>query len=57
MMNDDVRDMVSRGASTDQIRAYSRKLGTQSLRDCGLEALLNGISTLDEVVRETVTDD
>ena len=57
MMNDDLRDMISRGASTDQVRAYSRKLGTQSLRDCGLEALLNGVSTLDEIVRETVTDD
>jgi type IV pilus assembly protein PilB len=57
IMNDDLRDMVSRGASTDQVRAYSRKMGVTSLRDCGLEALLNGTSTLDEVARETVTED
>ncbi len=57
IMNDDLRDMVSRGASTDQIRNYTRKQGTTSLRDCGIIALLNGVTTLDEVVRETVLDD
>ena len=57
MMNDDLRDMISRGASTDQVRAYTRKLGTSSLRDCGIDALLNGITTLDEIVRETVIED
>jgi type IV pilus assembly protein PilB len=57
IMNDDVRDMVSRGASTDAIRAYTRKQGTSSLRDSGLRALFAGTTTLDEVVRETVQED
>ena len=57
MMNDDLRDMISRGASTDQVRAYTRKIGTSSLRDCGIDALLNGVTTLDEIVRETVIED
>ena len=57
IMNDDIRDMVSRGGSTDSIRQYTRKTGTQSLRDAGLRALFSGITTLDEVVRETVTED
>jgi type IV pilus assembly protein PilB len=57
VMNDDLRDMVSRGASTDQIRSYCRKNGVRSLRDSGLEALWNGVTTLDEVVRETVLED
>jgi type IV pilus assembly protein PilB len=57
VMNDDIRDMVSRGASTDQVRNYTRKQGTQSLRDAGLRALFGGTSTLDEVVRETVLED
>jgi type IV pilus assembly protein PilB len=57
IMNDDLRDMVSRGASTDQIRNYCRKIGTQSLRDAGLKALFGGTTTLDEVVRETVLED
>jgi type IV pilus assembly protein PilB len=57
IMNDDLRDMISRGASTDAIRGYSRKIGTASLRDSGLRALFAGITTLDEVVRETVQED
>ena len=57
IMNDDLRDMVSRGASTDSIRQYTRKQGMPSLRDSGLRALFGGTTTLDEVVRETVQDD
>jgi len=57
ILNDDLRDMVSRGASTDAIRQYTRKAGTSSLRDSGLKALFAGITTLDEVVRETVQEE
>ncbi|HEY2784733.1 MAG TPA: ATPase, T2SS/T4P/T4SS family [Fimbriiglobus sp.] len=57
IMNDDIRDMVSRGASTDQVRAYTRKSGVIGLREAGLVALYAGLTTLDEVVRETVQED
>jgi type IV pilus assembly protein PilB len=57
IMNDDLRDMVSRGASTDALRQYTRKMVTLSLRDAGLRALFAGITTIDEVVRETVLED
>ena len=57
IMNDEIRDMVSRGVSTDQIRGYTRKQGVLGLRDAGLEALFNGTTTLEEVVRETVMED
>jgi type IV pilus assembly protein PilB len=57
VMNDDLRDMISRGCSTDALRQYTRKQGTSSLRDAGLRALFAGITTLDEVVRETVQED
>ena len=57
IMNDDLRDMVSRGASVDMLHEYLRKQGQPTLRETGIEALLNGTTTLDEVVRETVVDD
>ena len=57
IIDDDLRDMISRGASTDQLKAYLRRKGVTSLRESGLEALFNGVTTLDEVVRETVTDE
>jgi type IV pilus assembly protein PilB len=57
MIDDNIRDMISRGGSTDQMKVYLRKLGIQTLRESGIEALLNGVTTLDEVVRETVMED
>jgi len=57
LMTDDLRDMVSRGASTDALRNHTRKLGVPSLRDSGMRALFEGSTSLDEVVRETVLED
>ena len=57
VLNDDLRDMISRGASTDALRQYCRKAGTSSLRDAGLRSLFAGTSTLDEIIRETVLED
>src|SRR3954467_7274544 len=57
IMNDDLRDLVSKGASTDQLRAYSRSKGTKGLRERGLDALYAGVTTVDEVVRETILED
>jgi type IV pilus assembly protein PilB len=56
-MNDDLRDLVSAGASTDQLREGCRKHGMVTLREAGVSAIFNGFSTIDEIVRETVTDD
>ena len=55
-MNDELRDMVSSGASTDQMRETCRKHGMSTLREAGLRAIHLGITTIDEIVRETVVD-
>jgi type IV pilus assembly protein PilB len=57
VMNDELRDMVSQGASTDALRQAMRRQGTASLRDAGLRALSLGVTTIDEVVRETVMEE
>jgi type IV pilus assembly protein PilB len=56
-MDDEIRDMVSAGASTDALRAYIRKRGVPGLREAGLRALFTGVTTIEEVVRETVLED
>jgi type IV pilus assembly protein PilB len=56
-INDDVRDLISRGASTDQLRSHARTKGVKGLRERGLDALYSGVTTVDEVVRETVLED
>jgi type IV pilus assembly protein PilB len=57
VMNDELRDLVSAGASTDALRQSMRRMGAQSLRDAGLAALNAGITNIDEVVRETVLEE
>jgi type IV pilus assembly protein PilB len=57
IMNDEVRDMVSSGASTDQLRIACKKQGMQTLREAGLRAIYSGRTTIEEVVRETILDE
>ena len=39
------------------MRDVCRKHGMMTLREAGLNAIHNGITTIDEIVRETVIDD
>lgn len=57
VMSDELRDLVATGASTDQLRAFCRKSGMHTLREAGLRAIFKGVTTIDEVVRETVLDE
>jgi type IV pilus assembly protein PilB len=57
VMNDELRDMVSAGASTDQLYSAAKKQGMITLRESGLRAIFNGQTTIDEVVHETIIED
>jgi type IV pilus assembly protein PilB len=57
LVNDELRDMISAGASTDQLRAACRKQGMSTLRQAGLNAIFDGKTTIEEVVRETVLEE
>ncbi len=56
IMNDTLRDLIMKKASTDELRDSARTFGTRMLREAGMEFAAQGITTLDEVVRETVVD-
>jgi len=56
-VNDELRDLISQGLSTDQLRLACVKMGMQTLRESGLRAIWKGLTTIDEVVRETVVED
>ncbi len=56
VMNDTIRDLVMRNASTDEIREQSQKDGMITLRDFGMRLAEAGITSLDEVVRETIQE-
>ncbi|MEN6405315.1 MAG: ATPase, T2SS/T4P/T4SS family [Thermoguttaceae bacterium] len=55
-INDEIRDMINQGASTERLRDLALRNGLIPLRESGLEKVFNGITTIEEVVRETVSD-
>ena len=56
LVNDEIRDMIMRNASTNDIRDAARRNGMVTLRDSGMEAIYGGITTADEVIRETILE-
>jgi type IV pilus assembly protein PilB len=57
VVDDEIRDLISAGASTDVLRSHVRSRGIAGLRESGLRALHSGVTTIEEVVRETVLED
>ena len=56
-VDDEMREMIMRSASTSVLREHSRKRGMRTLRESGLLAIYEGQTTIDEVVRETVVEE
>ena len=56
VMNDDLRDMILRNVTTDELRARAVHYGMITLRDYGKKFVFEGLTTAEEVVRETVHD-
>ncbi len=56
-MDDGIRDLIMKQASTSVLREESRKRGMRTLRESGLLAIYDGITTIDEVVRETMGEE
>jgi type IV pilus assembly protein PilB len=56
IMNDELRDLVMRNASTEDLREAARRAGMVTLRDSGMEGIFSGATTADEVIRETILE-
>jgi type IV pilus assembly protein PilB len=57
LLDDDMRDMIIKHASTQVLRAEAKKRGMRTLRTCGLMAIFDGVTTIEEVVRETIMEE
>jgi type IV pilus assembly protein PilB len=53
-VSDDVRELVLAGASSLEIRQKAIEEGLITLRHSGLRKIMDGVTSIDEVVRETV---
>ncbi|MEZ6242934.1 MAG: ATPase, T2SS/T4P/T4SS family [Phycisphaerales bacterium] len=56
-IDDEIRELVMKEASTATLREFARRRGMRSLRESGLMAIYEGESTIDEVVRETLAEE
>lgn len=56
-MDDDLRELVMKQVSTNILRQEAKKRGMRTLREAGLDAIFDGQTTIDEVVRETITEE
>ena len=55
-INDVVRDLINRGSSTQALRDAAERAGMRTLRSAGLDKIFSGLTTVEEVIRETVLD-
>ena len=56
-LDDPMRDMIVQHASTQAIRVECKKRGMRTLRESGLMAIYDGVTSIEEVVRETIVDE
>ncbi len=57
LINDNVRDMIMKKASSDVIKEYAiNQLHMMTLRDNAVENLINGVTSIEEVLRVTSED-
>lgn len=55
-IDNELRDMIVKRASTDEIKKYAASQGMVALRDSALEDFASGLTTLEEVLRITTED-
>jgi len=56
VIDDQLREMIMNNASTQLLRSEARKKGMRTLRQAGLLAIYDGITTIEEVVKETIME-
>jgi type IV pilus assembly protein PilB len=55
-VNAEIQDLIIEGASTELLRDAARRNGMVPLREAGLERAYEGLTTIEEVIRETILD-
>ena len=55
--DDEVREMIMQHASTNLLRDAARKRGMRTLRQAGLMSIFEGLTSIEEVVKQTIVED
>jgi type IV pilus assembly protein PilB len=54
VIDERLREIILDGTSTDRLQAAARESGMTTLRQAGLQAVYDGHTTVEEVIRETM---
>ena len=57
VIEDSIRELIMRRGSTAVLRQEAVKRGMRTLREAGLLSIYDGVTTIDEVVRETIVEE
>lgn len=57
LMDDALRDVILAQGSLVQLRGEARRRGMRGLRESGMRAIFDGVTTISEVVHATVFED
>jgi type IV pilus assembly protein PilB len=57
VLDDEMRDQIIKHASTQVLRMEAKKRGMRTLRTSGLMAIYDGVTSIEEVVRETIMEE
>ncbi|MCA8938459.1 MAG: pilus assembly protein PilB, partial [Planctomycetes bacterium] len=55
IMNDNLKQMILDNATTTELRDQARAQGMRTLRESGILSILDGRTTIEEVMRETLS--
>jgi type IV pilus assembly protein PilB len=55
-INQELRDLVLRSASTSELRQVAQAQGMKTLRQAGLLKVIEGVTTVEEILRVTVAE-
>ena len=53
-IDDEIRELILSGASAYELRQKATQKGMIGLRESGLQKIRDGVTSMDEVVRESV---
>jgi len=56
-MREEIKELILNGANTSEIKRESMRIGIKTMRQSGLTKLKEGVTSFEEVLRITVSDD
>ncbi|HAU36427.1 MAG TPA: pilus assembly protein PilB [Phycisphaerales bacterium] len=57
LLDDEIRELITARSSTNVLRSASRKRGMRTLRESGMLAIYDGLTTIEEVVAQTIEEE